>query len=290
MISAVRRALRPHQWLKNVLIATPMLAAHKMDVPTATAVALAFVSFSLCASGGYILNDLLDVTADRLHHRKRHRPFASGQLSVATGISLVLACWVLGFGIAVLWLPPAFVLISAGYLAITAAYSIRIKREPVLDVMVLAGLYVVRIVAGGYAADVPVSTWLLTFMLFISLSLALMKRFIEVSAQGGTPDGRIPGRGYRSEDGVWLHAAGISAGYLSAVILAIYANSPDVTRLYTHPARLVLVCPLLLYWATRTWLRANRHEMHDDPVVAVAQDPVTYLIALAGAAVVLVAM
>jgi 4-hydroxybenzoate polyprenyltransferase len=289
-IASLRKALRPHQWLKNVLILIPALAAHRLDRQTLQSLALAIVSFSLCASGGYVLNDLLDVKADQQHHRKRHRPFASGQLTTGTGMLLVAGSWIVGLGLAAMFLPPAFLVITLVYLAVSAIYSLRLKREPVLDVMVLASLYVIRIVAGGVAAGVPVSTWLLAFMMFVSLSLAFLKRFIEVSSQRSGGAGPVPGRGYQADDAVWLHSAGIASGYLSAVVLAIYANSSEVTRLYRHPERLVLVCPLLVYWATGLWLKAHRREMHDDPLVAVAFDPATYAVAAAAGVIVLTAI
>lgn len=284
--------LRPHQWLKNLLILLPVLAAHRLSWEPLLVAVLAFASFSLCASGGYVLNDLLDVGADRLHSRKRSRPFASGALSLRTGVLMLLASWAVGFGTAALLLPGEFVVVVTIYLIATAAYSLKLKREPVLDVMVLAGLYVIRVVAGGVAGAIPVSTWLLAFALFVSLSLAFLKRFIEVVEYKSKGDGseNVPGRGYRRDDAPWLHSGGISAAYLAAVVLAIYVNNADVARLYAHPERLLLICPVILYWATRTWLRAHRQQMHDDPVVAIALDPATYVIAGISALVVLSAV
>lgn len=282
------RALRPHQWLKNLLVFLPALAAHRYDVATVRQVILAFVALSLCASGGYVLNDLLDLQNDRRHARKRHRPFASGRLSTRAGAWLIAGTWTVGFGLAVAFLPLAFGAVTLGYLLVTAAYSARMKSVAVLDVMVLAGLYVLRVMAGGLATSIPVSSWLLAFTLFVSLSLAFLKRFIEVRAAAGTPTGSVPGRAYSSEDAPWLHSVGLTSAYLSVVVLALYANSADVTRLYTQPDRLMLVCPVVLFWATRAWFRAHRGELHDDPVVAVALDPVTYgVLAAAGLTVVL---
>ncbi len=211
-------------------------------------------------------------------------------LPIIAGVFLVLATWIIGFGLAALFLSGSFVVVVGIYLMTTAAYSIRLKREPVLDVMVLAGLYVIRVLAGGMAGSIPVSTWLLAFTLFVSLSLAFLKRFIEVSEHQGKGIVEVPGRGYRTDDAAWLHSAGLSSAFLATVVLAIYANNADIVRLYSHPERLLLICPLLLYWATRTWLKAHRHEMHDDPVVAVALDPVTYVIAAIAAAVALSAV
>jgi 4-hydroxybenzoate polyprenyltransferase len=284
------RALRPHQWLKNLLILVPALAAHRFDPQTLVALGLAFVSFSLCASGGYVFNDLLDVSADRQHATKRRRPFASGDLSPSAGILLVLATWLAGFGLAWLLLPAPYGLTVALYLASTTAYSVRLKREAVLDVMVLAGLYAIRVIAGGVATGIPVSTWLLAFTVFISLSLAFLKRFIELRSHPGALLAAPPGRGYLADDAIWLHAIGLSSAYLAAVVLAIYANSADVVRLYGHPERLLLICPVLMYGATRLWLKAHRGLMHDDPVVAVASDRATYVMVGVGAAVLLSAI
>jgi 4-hydroxybenzoate polyprenyltransferase len=283
-------ALRLHQWLKNLLLLVPAVAAHRLDWQTMMNLAAAFASFSLCASGGYVLNDVLDIAADRQHARKRHRPFAAGDLSLRSGAILTAIVWLVGFGLSSLLLPAPFTAAVAAYLAATSAYSIRLKREPVVDVMVLAGVYVLRVVAGGIAAGVLVSSWLLAFTLFISLSLAYVKRYIEVSANSGDTDAAVPGRGYRADDGAWLHGVGISSGYLSAVVLAIYVNNADVTLLYTHPERLLLICPLLLYWQTRLWLAAHRRQIHDDPVVAVAKDPVTYFLGAAALGIVITAV
>jgi len=289
-IRAVLKALRPHQWLKNLLVLVPLLAAHRLDQRSILIAATAFGSFSLFASGGYVLNDLFDVTSDKLHSRKRNRPFASGALTIGPGILLLSVTWTVGFGLAALFLPISFGVVITIYLIGTIAYSIRLKREPVLDVLVLAGLYVVRVVAGGVAGAISISTWLLAFTLFVSLSLAFLKRFIEVREYKGQGFAEVPGRGYRADDAVWLHSVGLSSAYLAAVVLAIYANSADVVRLYSRPERLLFICPLLLYWATRAWLRAHRGEMHDDPVVAVALDPTTYVIAAISVAVVVSAV
>lgn len=280
LVRLVLKAFRPHQWLKNLLVFIPAVAAHRFDLGTLTDVLFAFLALSFCASGGYVLNDLLDVSADRRHTRKRHRPFASGRLSIGAGVWMVLAAWVVGFGIAVTQLSPAFALVAAAYLVATAAYSTVLKRLAVLDVMILAGLYVFRVMAGGVATNIEVSSWLLAFTLFVSLSLAFLKRFIEVRAVATTDATHVPGRGYRTDDAMWLHSAGLSSAYLGVLVMALYANSQDVTRLYAHPERLLLACPVVLYWATRSWLLAHRGELHDDPVVAVASDPATYVVLL----------
>lgn len=290
-LPALIAALRPHQWVKNLLLAVPPIAAHRFEPGTALAVMIAFISLSLCASGGYVLNDLLDRAADRRHYRKRTRPFASGRLSLATGVILVVLCWFTGFGLAVTLLPPSFAVLAAGYVCATALYSFWLKHEPVLDVMFLGGLYVLRVIAGGAATDVPVSTWLLTFTLFLSLSVAFLKRFIEVDAQRDAAADALPSRqSYVAGDAQWLQAAGLASAYVAVVVLAIYVNNPDISGLYAHPERLLLICPLLLWWATRSWLLAHRRRIHDDPVMAIAADPTTYVLAALVALVVFAAV
>lgn len=281
-LRAFVKTLRPHQWLKNLLLAVPMLGAHQFDTTTLVSFVAAFASLSLCASGGYVLNDLLDLSADRQHPRKKRRPLASGQLSIQTGVLMIGLTWSLGFGLAAAVLPLPFTLLVATYLFGTAAYSIRFKKEPVLDVLFLAGLYVLRVIGGGLATGVFVSTWLLAFTLFVCLSLAFLKRFIEVRAQAADAPA-VAGRGYISDDAMWLQSAGLASAYLSVVIMALYVNNPDVTRLYSQPDRLLLLCPLLLYSTTKIWLNAHRRQIHDDPLVAVATDPSSYVVlALAG--------
>ena len=289
-ILALFSASRPHQWLKNVLLCAPAIAAHRLDWPTGRNVLVAFVSLSLVASGSYILNDLLDLEADRQHPRKKLRALAAGRISTAGGVSVIVATWLVGVGLAAALLPRRLVAALGIYLLATTLYSLRMKRQPVLDVMVLTGLYVIRIVAGGFATSIPVSTWLLTFALFMCLSLAFLKRYVEVIAQPGDAISGIPGRGYQVADAQWLQAAGIASGYLSAVVLAIYVNNPDVMRLYAHPERLLLMCPVLLYWMTRMWLNAHRRVMPDDPVVAVAADPITYVLLVIATVIVLSAV
>jgi 4-hydroxybenzoate polyprenyltransferase len=268
----------------------PVLAAHRIDSQSLRTAALAFAAFCLCASGGYIFNDLLDAESDRQHARKRSRPLASSAISTSVAIAVLAVLWLAGFAIAFVWLPRSFLAIAAIYLAATVLYSARLKREAVLDVIVLAGLYVIRVVAGGAAGDIAISTWLLAFTLFLSLSLAFLKRFVEVHERKSQGFDAVPGRGYRSDDAAWLHSAGLLSSYLAVVILAIYANNADIARLYSKPERLLLICPLLLYWSTRTWLKAHRRQIHDDPVVAVASDPASYVIAVLAAAAVLSAV
>jgi len=285
-LTALIRAARPQQWIKNLLLLVPAIGAHRFDVATVEALLFSLVAFSLVASGNYILNDVLDMAADRLHPRKESRPIAAGHISPGLAALAMAVAWLVGFWLSTTRLPRPFTVTIAAYLLVTTVYSLRLKREPVLDVLVLAGLYVLRVVAGGAATDIRVSTWLLAFTLFICLSIAFLKRFVEVHALENGPVRPVPGRGYLTSDASWLHSAGIASAYLSAVVLAIYTNSPDVSLLYRHPDRLLLLCPLLLYMATRVWMLAHRRGLHDDPVTVFAMDPVTYGVGLLSAAVV----
>ena len=275
------RALRLHQWSKNVLVALPLLAAHRALEPELLArAALAFLAFGLVASGLYVLNDLVDLEADRRHARKRSRPFASGALPASTGMALVPV--LLGAGVAVaLLLPRGFQAVLAGYLAATAAYSFALKRAVILDVLLLAGLYTSRIFAGAFATGVPVSEWLASFSMFLFLSLALLKRGSEIveTAQA------LHGRGYLASDREPIFGMGVASGYLAVLVLALYVSSSEVRVLYSRPAWLWALCPLVLYWVSRLWLRAHRGEVQDDPLLFAIRDPASWLVAALGAAI-----
>jgi 4-hydroxybenzoate polyprenyltransferase len=286
-LQPVLRALRPHQWVKNLLVFVPVVAAHRVFDPDAIrSTLLTLAAFCLCASGIYVLNDLLDIHADRQHPRKRQRPFASGELSIPEGsvMSAALVASSLTLAVAAISWPVTLALVL--YLAITTAYSVRLKREPVADVFVLAALYVLRILAGALAASIVLSTWLLAFAMFFFLSLAFVKRYTEVSANRGA----LPGRGYEAQDGLWMHGVGTSAGYMAVLVLALYVNAPEVSRLYTKPRVLWFLCPVLLYWLSRIWFRAGRRQVHDDPVVEALRDPMSYAVAVVAAGVLLAAM
>jgi 4-hydroxybenzoate polyprenyltransferase len=281
-VPPVLRVLRLHQWAKNLLVFLPLLAAHRVGEPGALRrVLLAFVSFGLVASSVYVLNDVLDVESDRKHPRKKERPFASGALGLGAGFALVPGLLAAGAGLALL-LPPMYGVALATYWFATLAYSVSLKKVAILDVLVLAGLYVARIYAGAFAAGVPVSEWLASFSLFFFFSLAVLKRAAEIGKRGEA----LPGRGYHGEDQAPVAMMGIASGYVSVLVLALYVNHPDVTRLYAHPAWLWGLCVLVLYWVSRVWLLAWRGEMNDDPVVFAIRDPVSWGVAVLGAAVI----
>jgi 4-hydroxybenzoate polyprenyltransferase len=276
-VKAMLRAMRPHQWAKNLLIFVPLITSHQLgDIGKLVAALVAFVTFGMCASAIYIINDLLDIEADRAHPRKRFRPFAAGDLSVPVGVGMAAVLLSAAAAIAAATATAGYAVVLLIYLVTTTAYSVRLKREPVLDVFVLASLYVLRVIGGAMATDVPISSWLLGFALFIFLSLAFVKRYTELVGQNGS----MPGRGYTSADLSWMTGIGISAGYMAVVILALYVDSNDVAALYTRPRAVWLLCPVILFWITRMWFRAGRQEVHDDPVLEALKDPVSYVCAL----------
>jgi 4-hydroxybenzoate polyprenyltransferase/phosphoserine phosphatase len=280
----IHRAVRTHQWVKNLLVFVPLiLAHHATDVPAVLRTVAAFAALSLCASSVYLLNDLLDLEADRGHPEKRLRPFAAGTLPIPVG--LVLIPLLLGAGVSIaLALPAWFGRMLAAYLVLTTAYSFRLKGVAILDVIVLAVLYTIRVVAGGFAAAVAVSPWLIALSIFLFQSLALLKRYAELGLLEAQGRDRVAGRGYVRADRELLGSTGPASGYAAVLVLALYINSHDVVRLYSRPKVLWAVCPLLLYWITHMWLRAHRGQITDDPIVVALEDPVSYLV---GGAIVL---
>lgn len=274
------RAMRPHQWLKNILVFIPLLVSHKWhDTGLLLQAAGAFFAFSMCASSAYLLNDLMDLPDDRKHVRKRLRPFAAGTACVKSGIMLIAALLAIAAGISVL-ITPLFLALLTFYFLTTVAYSVFLKRILLVDVFILAGLYTIRIIAGAAAIAVTPSFWLLAFSMFLFLSLAMLKRFAELLTIQEFEQDSATGRGYQVEDLVTLSSHGAAAGYLSVLVLALYINSPDVRVLYSHPEIIWLLCPLLLYWISRAWFVARRGGMHDDPVVFALGDRVSRLLAV----------
>ena len=281
------RALRLHQWAKNLLLLVPLLTAHLVFEPAAIGKALlAFLAFGLCASSVYLLNDLVDLAADRKHPRKRRRPFASGQLSVLSGLAVAVLLLLSSFALAIATLPRDFVLTLAAYYLLTCTYSLRLKRVEILDVVILAALYTARIIAGAFALEVELSFWLLAFSMFLFLSLALLKRHTELLTAADLGQQQLSGRGYRAGDLPLVATLGVTAGYASVLVFALYINSPASAALYARPALLWLLCPLLLFWIGRVWLLSHRRRMPDDPLVFALTDPVSLSVLLASLLVV----
>jgi 4-hydroxybenzoate polyprenyltransferase len=289
-IKAWAKALRIHQWIKNVLVFLPLLASHRVFEADALATTvLAFICFGLCASSVYLTNDLLDLPADRQHHRKRNRPFAAGTLPLIAGPIAAVLLLIAGFGLA-FFVSSKFVAVLLGYYILTTAYSIRLKRIMMLDVVVLATLYTTRILAGIAAIHTNPSFWLLAFSMFIFLSLAMVKRYTELLSLQASGKVKASGRGYDVDDIPLIQSMGSSSGYLAVLVLALYIDSTASMSLYRHPHYLWMLCPLLLYWISRTWAIAHRGVMHDDPVVFAVMDRTSQILGVIAAIIVAAAI
>jgi 4-hydroxybenzoate polyprenyltransferase len=283
------RAIRAHQWAKNLLLAVPALTAHALEPAALGVVIVAFFAFSLVASSIYLLNDLLDLEDDRRHPRKRSRPLASGALPLSHGVAGMLALLFAGLTLCA-FLPATFLLALLVYLGLTLAYALVFKHYMLLDVLLLAGLYTIRIFAGAAAIDVEVSSWLLGFSMFVFLSLALVKRTSELVALQQLSRTAASGRDYRVGDLEVLTGMGVAAAFAAAVVLALYINTPEVLVRYDRHHWLWLLCPLMLYWLARLWMKTRRGEMHDDPLVFAMRDRASWVIAAALVAVTLTAV
>jgi len=284
------RALRLHQWLKNLLVFVPLLAAHRVtELALVGRALLAFVAFSLCAASGYLLNDLVDLPADRRHPRKRRRPFASGEISLLSGLLLTPALVTLS-GLLGFLLPPLFLVMVGTYYGASLAYSLFLKRHALFDVIVLAGLYALRVVAGSAAVEIWPSPWLLAFSIFLFLSLALVKRYAELLTMGELTGESAAARGYQAGDRELLAAMGTASGYVAVLVLAIYIASGTAQLLYSRHEFIWLLCPLLLYWISHVWLMAHRGKMNDDPLVFALRDRASRIVLLLAAVTLLVAV
>ena len=286
---ALPSVLRMHQWLKNLLLFIAPLAAHQTpSADLSSMLLLAFFSFSLCASAVYIANDLFDLDSDRHHPRKRLRPFASGRVSVAKGVVLFPLLLLNAFLFAIP-VGSAFVGWLLFYFLLTCAYSWGLKRVVLIDCLVLAMLYTVRIIAGAAAAGIALSFWLLAFSVFLFLSLAFVKRYAELKTHADDGRDHAHGRGYWISDAPLVQSLGITSGYAAVVVLALYLNSDAVVKLYQQPVVMWSAVPVMLFWISWMWMKAHRGEMHDDPLLFAVRDKASLLSGCAFALVLFVA-
>ena len=284
---AFLKEMRLHQWAKNTLVFVPLFTSHSYrDLHLLGLAFLAFLAFGLCASGHYFLNDLLDLDADRAHRTKRRRPLASGDLPILYGPLGATLLPIAGLALAIAFLPWKFTLLVAGYLALTNLYSFVLKSRSTADVFALALLYTVRVIAGGAALAISLSSWLLAFSMFVFISLAYLKRYIEIVALA---EGQAKGRGYVKDDAETIFSLGIANATAATVVLAFYVNSMEVKTLYREPELLWLLCLLMLYWSNRIWIGAKRGKINDDPVIFAIKDRISRYIFVAMVAVVLAA-
>lgn len=277
-LRAMLRACRPHQWAKNLLILVPVLAAQ--DPSALLAALLALLCFSFTASAIYVVNDLADLPSDRLHPRKRRRPFASGELDTVRGLALAAGLLLASVLLAALLLPPTFLLVLSGYLALTFAYSFSLKRKMMVDVIVLATLYTLRIVAGGAATGIVLSPWLLVFSMFLFFALATIKRQAELEDLGSRGGERAAGRNLVAADLPVLQAMSVGAAQAAVLVFALYAQDPEVRSHFVSPGLLLLVCPVLFFWLGRMQLLTRRGHMTDDPIVFTFRDRISLLCGL----------
>jgi len=281
-LKIVIKALRIHQWVKNIIIFLPLAAAQMILEPAMFVPAcLAFLCFSVCASGLYLFNDLLDLSADRRHPKKKERPFASGTLPIHVGLLGHPLLIIGSFFLAWATLPSSFLSILLLYAFTTITYSIYLKKLMMVDVLTLAGLYTLRVLAGGVAVGITVSSWLLAFSLFFFLSLAFAKRHGELQIRKVSTYQGIERRAYIGGDKEILGTMGTISGFMSVLVLALYISGQEVSSSYQNPELLWLTCPLLLYWVSRTWLLAHRGHLDEDPLVIAFRDPRSYVIGLA---------
>jgi 4-hydroxybenzoate polyprenyltransferase len=279
LVPAFLKAIRLHQWAKNVLLILPLLLSHNVNLHTIVPALAAFLCFSFIASANYLVNDLLDIESDRHHLKKRFRPFAAGDLSVSGGLAIVLV--LIAASCALLpQLPAVFGLWLLVYAVTTSSYSFRLKRIPLVDVLVLSGLYTLRMLAGGAATGTEISPWLSSLSIFLFLSLAMVKRFSELTNLRDRGITNSLGRGYMVGDLEQIRAFGTASAYAAVVVFSLYISRPDVYALYRHPGRLWLIVPLMLYWLSRVWLLASRGELDEDPVVFAIRDRVSIALAV----------
>ncbi|OGV27636.1 MAG: hypothetical protein A3F18_07605 [Legionellales bacterium RIFCSPHIGHO2_12_FULL_37_14] len=274
-----RQVFRIHQWIKNLLLFVPLLAAHQIDsLPQLQKLLLAFISFSTCASAVYIINDLLDLESDRQHPRKCHRPFASGAVPIAYGFFGAPFLLAVSFILA-LAVNQAFFMSLLVYFFLTIVYSMRLKRFALIDCLALCILYTCRIVSGSIASEVTLSFWLLAFSIFIFLSLALVKRYSELQLQASQGNSIANGRGYYVSDAPLIQTLGVTSGYAAVLILALYVNSESVVSLYTQPQIIWFAIPLMLFWISWVWMIAHRNMMNDDPIIFAIKDKTSRFVA-----------
>ena len=271
----IRKSFRAHQWAKNFLIFLPLLLAHAYNADLWKVTILAFVAFSFTASSIYIINDLFDLEADRRHKRKRERPFASGALSISQGIVLFGIIFTLAICLALL-INVGFLACLFVYFITNLTYTLRLKQVHSLDIIMLAGMYTIRIIAGSETTGIEVSEWLLAFSTFLFFGLAALKRFVEVSVL--QPNQKAAGRGYVAEDKGVLAALGVGSSLMACLVLALYFNSDAVREFYTSPKILWLILPLHMYWVSAIWVLASRGKIDDDPVLHTIKSRSTYVL------------
>lgn len=278
---ALVKEIRVYQWVKNILLFLPMLLAHEIfNFRLIKDTSISFIAFSLMASFVYVLNDLLDVEADRIHPTKRNRPIASGKISIFQAFFIIPVLFFASLGISAYYLNFEFTVMLLVYVISNIMYSFHLKKVMILDIIILSTLYTLRLIAGAVAGNVHISPWLIEFSIFFFFSLAAVKRYSELLTLKDTNQTSIKRRGYLVGDIDVVRNFGIISGYLSVMIIAFYVHGQEVEKLYKHPEFLWAISPILLYWISRVWLIAHRGKMNDDPIVFTGKDVVSWVIGL----------
>jgi 4-hydroxybenzoate polyprenyltransferase len=267
--------LRVHQWAKNVLVFVPLVTSQRFDLLAFGEAIAAFLAFSLSAAAIYVLNDLVDLDADRKHPSKRFRPLAAGTVSITRAIAVIPALLIVAFTVALAF-APAFAVVLFAYVSLTTAYTFVLKRKMLVDVVALAVLYTIRVIGGAVAISVPMSEWLLAFSMFIFAALALIKRYVELAARIDKDLSEPTNRNYRKSDLQIVSALAASAGFNAVTVFALYISSDAVRPYYQHPKALWLICPILMYWLARALMMAHRRLMDDDPIIFALRDRNSY--------------
>lgn len=284
------KSLRPLHWIKNVLVFVPLALAHRFtELPLLLSALLGFGCFCCCSSAVYLLNDVLDAPSDRLSVTKKDRPIASGRLPIVVAIWSALSLMIAAVLAAAMLPPPAAAIIGL-YFVGNLAYSLFLKSNLFIDVVILAGFYAARVLFGGAVTGIPISIWTMGFSIFLFLSLALSKRLSELRSAQFSRDGGIGGRGYLLEDIQQIASFGSSSSYVAVLVLALYLNSAEVVKAYHRPNLLWLLCPLIIYWTSRLWLLANRGWIVGDPIVFAVRDRASIAVAIAAASILLLAI
>jgi len=278
-VKALLQAMRPHQWVKNVLVFLPVITANAvLDFGSMYLAGLAFACFSIVASGVYLINDLLDLEADRAHASKRRRALADGRAPLAWALVLGPALVVFGL-LAGLFVSATLGAILFLYIILTTAYSVVLKTLPLVDVFTLAGLYTARVVAGGVVTGHVPSIWLLSFSGFLFLSLAFLKRYVELASLRSMGVSDVMRRGYMAVEDIAMFVLGIASAFSAAIVLSLYVELSIGGRSYEHPQLIWGLVPLALFWLCRLWLAAFRGYMLADPIAYAARDWVSHLVA-----------
>lgn len=267
--------LRPHHWVKNLLIFIPVITSHEINELSIKYSFLAFIAFSLIASSGYVINDIIDLRSDRKHPYKKKRPIASGLIKKSESFImifiLILTSIIISSQINI-----NFIYLILFYLIATVAYSLFLKKIIIIDIIALSIFYTIRIYAGSEATNILISIWLFTFSVFFFLSLASVKRQIELVNFTKIKYLKMKDKNYKFQDLPIITSIAICSGYISIVIFAFYLNSPETAQLYTNPEYLWGICFVLIYWITRTIFLASRGSIHYDPVIFATKDNSSY--------------